>query len=744
MRANPKTLSVVINTCNRATSLDKTISALFQQACPQMEIVVVNGPSTDNTEQILSKYADRIKTLRCSEFNLSVSRNIGIAASSGDVVAFIDDDAFPEPFWAERLLAAYTSNDVGAVGGHVFDQTGIDYQATNIICDRYGSAWPKEKHDPSDLYSFPHAFKFSALIGTNSSFRRDVLLEVGGFDEEYEYFLDETDVCVRVIDAGYKVVQIDHALVHHKFLPSHMRNARKATVHHYPILKNTLYFALRYASPQVGIDAALTHGENVYQAHLRDAKWFVEHGELPAEKLASLPAVYVKARNDALERYQAPAKYLTADLLESHASDFLPASATRSAGETQLCVVLLCRQYDAVDSGIARFIGVQARALAALGHIVHVLTLVQSDARIDWEDGVWVHRLTAGWYDDQPADLPFKVHASQWCYSRAMLDEVRNINSRHKVDVVEAPVWDNEAIAFTTSGEFPVVVSLQTSLGIALESHPEWRDDKEHMENFVLPALEAENFILAQCDSIRAISRAIVDEIETRNEIVMNPSSVEICNLSLEDRSSGLPAREQPKLEVFFLGRLELRKGIDVLLDAIPKVLKRLPHVHFNLAGDDQIAAPGSKETFRQIFTRRYPELTKQVHFLGKISDSEVDALFESASLFVAPSRFESFGLIYVEAMMFGVPCVGCKVGGVPEILGESNGGLLVEPGNSDELASSIVKLLQNPKQRLTLGREGRRAYERRFSPPVISGQLVDLYLRAMHKHAEQRRGKPQ
>ena len=68
MRANPKTLSVVINTCNRATSLDKTISALFQQACPQMEIVVVNGPSTDNTEQILSKYADRIKTLRCSEF----------------------------------------------------------------------------------------------------------------------------------------------------------------------------------------------------------------------------------------------------------------------------------------------------------------------------------------------------------------------------------------------------------------------------------------------------------------------------------------------------------------------------------------------------------------------------------------------------------------------------------------------------------------------------------------------------
>lgn len=736
MWAKPKTLSVVINTCNRATSLDKTIRSLFQQTGPSMEIVVVNGPSTDHTEEVLEKYKDQIKILRCSEFNLSISRNIGIAASSGDVVAFIDDDAFPEPFWAERLMNAYSTEDVGAVGGHVFDQTGIDYQATNIVCDRYGSAWPKETRDPSDLYSFPHAFKFSALIGTNSSFRSDVLRAVGGFDEEYEYFLDETDVCVRIIDAGYKVVQIDHALVHHKFLPSHMRNARKATVHHYPILKNSLYFALRYASPQVGIDAVMAHGENVYQAHLRDAKWFVAHGQLPPEKLAGLPSVYAKARNDALQRYQVPPKHLRQDLLDAHASAFMPVDTKWTNGGGPLCVVLLCRQYDAVDSGIARFIGVQARALAALGHIVHVLTLVQQDARIDWEDGVWVHRLTAGWYDDQPTDLGFHVHPSQWCYSRAMLDEVRNINRRHKVDVVEAPVWDNEAIAFVTAGEFPIVVSLQTSIGIALESHPEWRQDAKHMESFVLPALQTENYILTHCDTIRAISSAIVGEIETRNKIAMPPSSVEVCNLALEDRASPSARQDQLVLEVFFLGRLELRKGIDVLLEAIPKVVQQFPRVRFNLAGDDRIAAPDSTETFRQIFERKHRELVKHVRFFGKIPDDEVDQLFQSAELFVAPSRFESFGLIYVEAMMFGVPCVGCEVGGVPEVVGESDCGLLVDSDNPDKLANAIVMLLKNGAQRRMLGEKGRKAYEKRFSPRAISNQLVGLYRRTMKKHA--------
>lgn len=736
----PKTLSIIINTCNRADSLDKTIKSILQQAALNIEIIAVNGPSTDHTEEILSKYVGKIKIRQCDEFNLSVSRNIGIAASSGDVIAFIDDDAFPEPEWAQRILDAYIEEDVGGAGGFVFDQTGVEYQTKYILCDRYGSGWSKENVDPSELYSFPYAFKYSALIGTNCSFRRDLLLSIAGFDEEFEYFLDETDVCVRIIDIGYKIVQIDNAFVHHKFLPSHMRTATKATVHHYPILKNSLYFALKYAAPYYGVDAALQHGENVYQAHLSDARWFVAHGQLPEDKLINLPSVYEKAKQRALSCYQqGRERYLSENVLLKNASDFLPSALTNDSS-SNLCVVLLCRQYDAIDSGISRYTRTQARALANLGHTVHVLTLVQSDPAIDWEEGVWVHRLTAGWYDDQPLDLAFKVHPSQWCYSRAMLDEVKNINGRHKVDIVEAPIWDNEAIAFVCDKKFPLMVTLQTSLGIALDSHPEWICDEAHMRDFIRPAIQAENYVLANCDAIRGISRAIVSEIESKNNILISESRLAICNLALEDRAPNAHINLNKSFDVFFLGRLELRKGIDILLEAIPKVIESIPAARFFIAGDDQIYAPHSKKTFRQIFEEKYFNLSEKVNFLGKISDDEVDANFRTAALFVAPSRFESFGLIYVEAMMFGTPSIGCAVGGVPEVLGESDCGSLIEAESPGELADEIIRMLNDTELRNRLGRQGRASYEKRFSPPEISKKLVNFYRTAINKWTASKR----
>lgn len=737
--AAPRTISVVINTCNRANSLRKTIEALLHEADERVEIIVVNGPSTDHTDEVISDFRDKIKALKCDAFNLSVSRNIGIAAASGEVIAFIDDDAFPEPYWIDRLLAAYDSEDVGAVGGHVFDHTGIDFQCTYIICDRFGSAWPKETNDPSNLYSFPRAFRFSALIGTNCSFRRDVLLRVGGFDEEYEYFLDETDVCVRVVDAGYRIIQRADAYVHHKFLPSHMRNATKATVHHYPILKNTLYFALKYASPYVGVEAALTHGENVYAAHLRDAKWFVEHGELPPAKLRDLPGVYARAQADALARYQqGTSKHLSKDTLATFSSDFLPVTPLLPVSD-RLGIVLLCRQYDAVDSGIARFVRDQAEALSQLGHNVHVLTLTQGESTVDWEAGVWVHRLKAGWYTDQDESLPCRINESQWCYSRTMLDEVRRISRRHPIDIVEAPIWDNESIAFAHTSEFPLVVSLQTSMAIALESHPEWRENNELMRTYVLPSITTENYILERCDGVRGISSAIVEEIEQRNGIAIDRAKVHICPLGFKDRyKAAFSAQRRTSSSVYFLGRLELRKGIDTLLEAIPRVLQVVPDAQFYIAGDNSIAMPGSSHTFQSHFEKEHPELLTSVHFLGRIDDKRADQLFAESSVFVAPSRFESFGIIYVEAMMFGTPIVATRVGGIPEVVGNGEAAVLIASEDSTELSDALVRLLTRCEEARKLGENGRRLYDLRYTPAAASDKLLRSYADVLGKKRKQ------
>src|SRR5262249_31818353 len=151
----------------------------------------------------------------CPEVHLSKSRNLGIAAAAGDVVAFIDDDAIPEQNWLTDLDAAYDGAAVGGAGGLVYDHTGVKLQYEYSVCDRVGDT-RFDVGPPFAEYMTRGADPFVYLQGTNCSFRRTALVEIGGFDEEMEYYLDEVEVCMRVIDQGYKLRPLAKAIVHHK------------------------------------------------------------------------------------------------------------------------------------------------------------------------------------------------------------------------------------------------------------------------------------------------------------------------------------------------------------------------------------------------------------------------------------------------------------------------------------------------------------------------------------------------
>ena len=87
--------SIIVNTYNRGEYLADTLLSLSELDYENYEVIVVNGPSTDNTQDVLSHWKDIVKIGKCPEANLSMSRNIGIQMASGDIVAFIDDDAAP-------------------------------------------------------------------------------------------------------------------------------------------------------------------------------------------------------------------------------------------------------------------------------------------------------------------------------------------------------------------------------------------------------------------------------------------------------------------------------------------------------------------------------------------------------------------------------------------------------------------------------------------------------------------------
>ena len=113
--------SVVVNTYNRAQSLERLLPSLEHLTDVRFEVVIVNGPSTDETDSVINQYRGRVKIVRCATANLSRSRNIGIAATAGEVVVFIDDDALPATVtWLRQLVDVFNQDNdghAGAAGG---------------------------------------------------------------------------------------------------------------------------------------------------------------------------------------------------------------------------------------------------------------------------------------------------------------------------------------------------------------------------------------------------------------------------------------------------------------------------------------------------------------------------------------------------------------------------------------------------------------------------------------------------
>ncbi|WP_071190071.1 glycosyltransferase family 2 protein [Trichormus sp. NMC-1] len=252
-------ISIVICTADRPASLQKTIQSLNHINYKHFEVIVVDSSTNNNTLEILNLIKKdlnfSIKLFISSHKNLSISRNIGIQKSSGKIIAFIDDDAIPPTDWLDRLISTYSlyGDQCAGVGGTVRDMTTLNYPLqyhqgiTNIISNTI----PIRSGDVIN-HNQEQGFWYNALMGTNSSYRKEFLENINGYDEFFEYFLDETDVCLRLIQAGYEIHYCD-TVVDHYPQPSHNRYDQKHLTCWYSLAKNTTYFALKHAYKRLPI-----------------------------------------------------------------------------------------------------------------------------------------------------------------------------------------------------------------------------------------------------------------------------------------------------------------------------------------------------------------------------------------------------------------------------------------------------------------------------------------------------------
>lgn len=737
------TFSVVVNTYNRALSLRETILGLRLQQRSDFEIVVVNGPSDDDTEAVLAEFAHDIRALSCPVRNLSVSRNLGLAAARGEYVAFIDDDAIAELDWLSDLEAGFAAPEVAAVGGHVFDPTGVAYQYRYASADRLGNGYWRDERDFM-CGNFPQSFRFPYVQGTNMAYRRAALREIGGFDEEFEYYLDEVDVCVRLVDRGYVVRQLERAYVHHKYLSSYIRPKVGVSLQRYPVLKNKVYFAQKYARPYLSDFDIANDNLRFINDSIDEIRRHRDAGRVSASEFDTYAAEARRAWHDGNERGTAAAlAYANGACGGSAPPAAWRSTAAGAAADTaytparQLCIVLLTLDYPPThDGGIARYTEVLARGLARDGrHTVHVITRSDSAACVDFIEGVWIHRLA---YEPQAlTDAErSKMPLGPATFAKSAWREIERIVERHPVDLIEAPLWNSQGYFAFQQTRIPTVVALQTPLAMLVREDSRLGPDSPRYASEIEPLLATDRECLQNARYVRAISHSI---LHTTSELYALPTldaKTEIAYLgSAPPGGTSTPPR-RPRahdgVDILFVGRLEERKGVGTLLDAAVRLCERHPQVRLLMAGDTSPRPLPGDRSFEERFTHDHAELVRaqRVQFLGRVDEALLARLYEQADIFVAPSTYESFGLVFTEAMSCALPCVGTNIGGIREVLGDDNARYLIAPGDTDALVETLSHLVADADERARTGAMNYQRWKELFSAAAMVRRTEAFFLR--------------
>ena len=173
-----------------------------------------------------------------------------------------------------------------------------------------------------------------------------------------------------------------------------------------------------------------------------------------------------------------------------------------------------------------------------------------------------------------------------------------------------------------------------------------------------------------------------------------------------------------------FLGRFEEdRKGLPVLLDALPIISRFIPDIRVLIAG------PGDSE---EVLAKVDPQLRNRVEFLGKISEEDKADFLASVSLYIAPNTGgESFGIILAEAMAGGAAVVASDIPAFADVLGNGQYGALFESENSENLAKVIIDLLRDDTKRRELAKAG-AVHAQRFDWGQVGQEIFEVYELAM------------
>jgi phosphatidylinositol alpha-mannosyltransferase len=351
-----------------------------------------------------------------------------------------------------------------------------------------------------------------------------------------------------------------------------------------------------------------------------------------------------------------------------------------------------------VPGGVQAHVHDLADHLLALGHTVSVLTPVDDPDEADLPPYV----VPAG----RAVPIPYNGSVARLVFGPLSLARTRRWVRDGAFDVlhVHEPIVPSVSMLACFAADGPMVATFHTAtarsralqvFGTALQ-----------------PALEKVHGRIAVSPAAR---RVVVEHLG--GDAVLIPNGVDVARFS---SAQPLPGRQADRPTVVFLGRIdEPRKGLAVLLEALPELVRLVPDVRLLVAG------PGDADEVREAVPR---SLRDRVELLGRVSEADKPRVFASGSVYCAPNTHgESFGIVLVEAMAAGTPVVASDLEAFRRVLDDGRSGVLAPVRDAGALAAALGALLVDRPRREQLAAAGRERV-RAYDWSTVTKQILEVY----------------
>jgi phosphatidylinositol alpha-mannosyltransferase len=351
--------------------------------------------------------------------------------------------------------------------------------------------------------------------------------------------------------------------------------------------------------------------------------------------------------------------------------------------------------------GVQSHVGDLAEYLIAQGHYVSVLAPVIN------EEGIPDYVTSAG----RPISIPYNGAVARILFGPLAFARVKQWIGSGNFDLLHLhePAIPSISLLACWASEGPLVGTFHaasTKQKIAFAITP-----------FIEPVIEKLTARIAVSEAARETLQIHLD-----TDAVVVPNGIyakKFSDAHSDSRWSGNT--------IGFIGRFEEnRKGLSVLIEALPSIIEKIPDVRVIVAG------PGNPAT---VLEEMEPHLRQRFTFLGRISEQDKANFMSSVSIYVAPNTGgESFGIILAEALAGGASVLASDIPAFDSLLGHGKYGSLFQSENSEDLAKRAIELFNSPELRRTIAKAGRE-YAQNFDWDVVAERIYDVYEMAMVGH---------